>query len=181
MPEILDRATEIIKSFCLAGIQITMNQLIINKKETENTDMNEVRIDKWMWATRIFKTRTIAAEACKKGRIMIGGVTIKPSRMIKVGDVIQVRKPPITFSFKVIGLIENRVGAKLVPNYLENVTTPDQYEILEMNRISGFVNRAKGLGRPTKKDRRELEQFTEPEFMDDGFDFEFDFGEEDEE
>ena len=135
--------------------------------------MNEVRIDKWMWATRIFKTRTIAAEACKKGRIMIGGVTIKPSRMIKVGDVIQVRKPPITFSFKVIGLIENRVGAKLVPNYLENVTTPDQYEILEMNRISGFVNRA--------KDRRELEQFTEPEFMDDGFDFEFDFGEEDKE
>ena len=124
--------------------------------------MNEVRIDKWMWATRIFKTRTIAAEACKKGRIMIGGVTIKPSRMIKVGDVIQVRKPPITFSFKVIGLIENRVGAKLVPNYLENVT------------------RAKGLGRPTKKDRRELEQFTEPEFMDDGFDFEFDFGEEEE-
>ena len=122
--------------------------------------MNEVRIDKWMWATRIFKTRTIAAEACKKGRIMIGGVTIKPSRMIKVGDVIQVRKPPITFSFK--------------------VTTPDQYEILEMNRISGFVNRAKGLGRPTKKDRRELEQFTEPEFMDDGFDFEFDFGEEEE-
>ena len=111
--------------------------------------MNEVRIDKWMWAPRIFKTRTIAAEACKKGRIMIGGVTIKPSRMIKVGDVIQVRKPPITFSFKVIGLIENRVGAKLVPNYLENVTTPDQYEILEMNRISGFVNRAKGLGRPT--------------------------------
>ena len=90
--------------------------------------MNEVRIDKWMWATRIFKTRTIAAEACKKGRIMIGGVTIKPSRMIKVGDVIQVRKPPITFSFKVIGLIENRVGAKLVPNYLENVTTPDQYD-----------------------------------------------------
>ena len=132
--------------------------------------MNEVRIDKWMWATRIFKTRTIAAEACKKGRIMIGGVTIKPSRMIKVGDVIQVRKPPITFSFKVIGF----------PNYLENVTTPDQYEILEMNRISGFVNRAKGLGRPTKKDRRELEQFTEPEFMDAGFDFEFDFGEEEE-
>ena len=151
--------------------------------------MNEVRIDKWMWATRIFKTRTIAAEACKKGRIMIGGVTIKPSRMIKVGDVIQVRKPPITFSFKVIGLIENRVGAKLVPNYLENVTTPDQYEILENpdfqsgNTDVEFIERmeAKGLGRPTKKDRRELEQFTEPEFMDDGFDFEFDFGEEDEE
>ena len=111
----------------------------------------EVRIDKWMWATRIFKTRTIAAEACKKGRVMVGGVTVKPSRTIKVGEVIQVRKPPITFSFKVLALAQNRMGAKLVPEYMENVTTPDQYEILEMNRISGFVNRAKGLGRPTKK------------------------------
>ena len=100
--------------------------------------------------------------------------------MIKVGDIIQVRKPPITFSFKVLALAQNRMGAKLVPGFMENVTTPDQYEILEMNRISGFVNRAKGLGRPTKKDRRELEQFTEPDFLDDGFDFEFDFNSEDE-
>ncbi|WP_455628778.1 RNA-binding S4 domain-containing protein [Parabacteroides chinchillae] len=142
--------------------------------------MDEVRIDKWMWATRIFKTRTIAAEACKKNRVMVGGVNVKPSRMIKVGDIIQVRKPPITFSFKVLALAQNRMGAKLVPGFMENVTTPDQYEILEMNRISGFVNRAKGLGRPTKKDRRELEQFTEPDFLDDGFDFEFDFNSEDE-
>lgn len=144
--------------------------------------MNEVRIDKWMWATRIFKTRTIAAEACKKNRVMINGVNVKPSRMIKVGEVIQVRKPPITFSFKVLDLTERRMGAKLVPDYLENVTTPDQYEILEMNRISGFVDRARGLGRPTKKDRRELEQFTDLGMMNDGFDFEFDFEEpEDEE
>ena len=141
--------------------------------------MNEVRIDKWMWATRIFKTRTIAAEACKKNRIAINGVTIKPSRMIKVGDVIQVRKPPVTFSFKVLALSEKRMGAKLVPGFLENVTTPDQYEILEMNKISGFVDRARGMGRPTKKDRREMEQFTEPNFASDGFDFEFDFGGED--
>ncbi|MCD7977039.1 MAG: RNA-binding S4 domain-containing protein [Tannerellaceae bacterium] len=137
--------------------------------------MNEVRIDKWMWATRIFKSRTIAVEACKKNRVMIGGVNVKPSRMIKVGDIIQVRKPPITYSFKVLGLTERRMGAKLVPEYLENVTTPDQYEILEMNRISGFVNRSKGLGRPTKKDRRELEEFTDPDMMMDGFDFDFDF------
>lgn len=137
--------------------------------------MNEVRIDKWMWATRIFKTRTIAAEACKKNRVMIGGVNVKPSRMIKIGDVVQVRKPPITFSFKVLALTENRMGAKLVPEYLENVTTPDQYEIMEMQRISGFIDRAHGLGRPTKKDRRELEQFTDPDAPDDGFDFEFDF------
>lgn len=141
--------------------------------------MSEVRIDKWMWATRIFKTRTIAADACKKNRIMINNVNIKPSRMIKVGDIIQVRKPPITYSFKVLALTERRMGAKLVPEYLENVTTPDQYEILEMNRISGFVDRAKGMGRPTKKDRRELEQFSNPDFMEDGFDFDFDFNSED--
>lgn len=133
-----------------------------------------------MWATRIFKTRTIAAEACKKSRIMINGVTVKPSRMIKVGEVIQVRKPPVTFSFKVLALTERRMGAKLVPEYLENVTTPDQYEILEMNKISGFVDRARGLGRPTKKDRREMEQFTDPGLMDDGFDFDFYFDSNDE-
>ena len=142
--------------------------------------MDEVRIDKWMWATRIFKTRTIAADACKKNRVMIGGVNMKPSRMVKVGDVIQVRKPPITYAFEVLALTDRRMGAKLVPNYLKNVTTPDQYEILEMNKISGFVNRAKGLGRPTKKDRRELEQFTEPDFSSDDFDFDFDFDSDDE-
>lgn len=137
--------------------------------------MDEVRIDKWMWATRIFKTRTIAIEACKKNRISINGVNVKASRMVKVGDVIQVRKPPITYSFKILALTERRMGAKLVPGYLENVTTPDQYEILEMNRISGFVDRSKGMGRPTKKDRREMDQFTGTSFTNDGFDFEFDF------
>lgn len=138
---------------------------------------NEVRIDKWMWATRIFKTRTIAVEACKKGRVYILGTTVKPSRMIKAGDVIQVRKPPVTYSFKVLALTEKRMGAKLVPEFLENVTTPDQYEILELSKISGFVNRSKGLGRPTKKDGRNLKKFIEsdvPEYNDD-FDFDFDF------
>ncbi len=138
--------------------------------------MNEVRIDKWMWATRIFKTRTIAVEACKKGRISINNVTIKPSRMIRIGDVIDVRKPPITYSFKVLDLTQNRVGAKLVAQYLENVTSPEQYELLELSKISGFVNRAKGTGRPTKKDRRSLDEFNDPIFIDD-FDFDFDFEE----
>ncbi|MDR2470227.1 MAG: RNA-binding S4 domain-containing protein [Tannerella sp.] len=124
--------------------------------------MNEVRIDKWMWATRIFKTRTAAADACRKHRVSIGGVNLKPSRMIKVGDVLQIRKPPVTFSFRVLALTESRMGAKLVPQYLENITPREQYELLEMNKISGFVDRARGLGRPTKKDRRELEQFTDP-------------------
>ncbi len=135
----------------------------------------EVRIDKFMWATRIFKTRTIATDACKKGRVMIEGVTVKPSRMIKVGETIQVRKPPVTYAFNVLALAENRMGAKLVPGYLKNVTDPAQYELLEMVRIGGFVNRQKGLGRPTKKDGRLMKQFVEAEYNDDGFDFDFDF------
>ena len=113
--------------------------------------MAEARIDKWLWASRIFKTRTIAAEACKKGRVSINGTQVKPSRMIKPGEVIQVKKPPVTYSFKVLQAIEKRIGAKLVPEILENVTTPEQYELLEMSRISGFVDRARGTGRPTKK------------------------------
>jgi ribosome-associated heat shock protein Hsp15 len=135
--------------------------------------MAEARIDKWLWAARIFKTRTIAAEACKKGRVNINGAQAKPSRMVKEGDVIQVRKPPITYSFRILQAIEKRVGAKLVPSVLENVTSPEQYELLEMSKISGFVNRAKGTGRPTKKDRRDLDEFFTPIFMDD-FDFDTD-------
>ena len=142
--------------------------------------MPEARIDKWMWAARIFKTRTIAAEACKKGRISINGAQAKPARTVKPGDVVQVRKPPVTYSFKVLQAIEKRVGAKLVPDVMENVTTPDQYELLEMSKISGFVNRAKGTGRPTKKDRRDLDEFFTPEYLDD-FDFDFDDNDEEEE
>lgn len=134
--------------------------------------MEEVRIDKWLWAVRIFKTRTIASEACKKGRVLVQNVSVKPSRMIRVGEIVQVRKPPILFSFKALALTDKRMGAKLVPDYMENVTTPDQYELMELNKISGFVDRQRGTGRPTKKDRRELDQFT------DTFDFEtFDFDE----
>ena len=140
--------------------------------------MAEARIDKWLWASRIFKTRTIAAEACKKGRVFINGTQVKPSRMIKPGEVIQVKKPPVTYSFKVLQAIEKRIGAKLVPEILENVTTPEQYELLEMSKISGFVDRARGTGRPTKKDRRSMEEFITPEYFgDDAFDFEFDFEE----
>ena len=135
---------------------------------------SEARVDKWLWAARIFKTRTMAAAACKKGQVSMGGQQLKPSHVVHAGNVIDVRKPPITFSFKVLALAQNRMGAKLVPEYMENVTPPDQYEILEMNRISGFVNRAKGLGRPTKKERRELEQFTEPSFDPTALDFDFD-------
>lgn len=130
--------------------------------------MNDMRIDKWLWATRVFKTRTLATDACKLGRVTKNGMNVKPSHLIKVGDKISVKKSPITFTFEVVGLLKNRVGAKLVPNYLKNITTPDQYQLLEMVRIGGFVKRQKGLGRPTKKDGREMKEFTEEAFF--GFD-----------
>ncbi len=124
---------------------------------------NEARIDKWLWAMRLFKTRTIAAEACKKGRVMVQQVAAKPSRNIKVGDVIQVKRPPVTYSFKVLALTENRLGAKLVPEYMENVTTADQLELLELSKVSGYMGRDRGTGRPTKKDRRTLDAFLDDE------------------
>lgn len=123
--------------------------------------MREARIDKWLWAARIFKTRSMAAEACKKGRISINNATVKASKTVKTDDVVAVRKPPVTYTFRVLEPIEKRVGAKLLGEVMENITTPDQYELLEMNKISGFVNRAKGTGRPTKKERRDLEAFSE--------------------
>ena len=124
----------------------------------------QARIDKWLWAARIFKTRSLAADACKNGRVTIGNVNVKPSHMVKVGETVSVRKPPVTYSFKILQTIEQRVGAKLIPEIYENVTTPDQYELLEMNRISGFVDRARGTGRPTKKEHRALDAFIGPIF-----------------
>lgn len=120
------------------------------------------RLDKWLWAARIFKTRTIAADACKNGRVTVDGQTLKPARTVKVGEVVSVKKPPITYSFKILNAIETRVGAKLISEVYENVTDPKQYELLEMSRISGFIDRARGTGRPTKKDRRALDAFVDP-------------------
>lgn len=134
---------------------------------------SEVRIDKWLWAVRLFKTRTLAVEACKKGRISIQGTTIKPSRNIKVGEVIQVKKPPITYSFEVLGIADKRMGAKLVPEYMRDVTPVSEYEILELSKVSGFIDRGRGLGRPTKKERRDLDDFIDDSFFD-----EWDFDEE---
>ena len=131
------------------------------------------RLDKWLWAARIFKTRSIASDACKNGRVAVNGTNVKPSRMVKVGDVVSVRKPPVTFSFRILKTIEQRVGAKLLPEVYENITPQDQYELLEMNRISGFVDRARGTGRPTKKERRAMDAFVAPSLGDFS---DFDFG-----
>jgi ribosome-associated heat shock protein Hsp15 len=146
--------------------------------------MDEARIDKWLWASRTFKTRTIAADACKNGRVMVNEVNVKPSRMVKVGDKVSVRKPPVTYSFRILKTIEQRVGAKLLPDIYENITTADQYELLEMNRISGFIDRQRGTGRPTKRDRRQMDAFVGPSLEgfgdwdgfgpDDGFDLDDD-------
>lgn len=120
------------------------------------------RIDKWLWAARVFKTRSLAADACKNSRVTINGINVKPSHTIKVGETICVKKSPIIYSYKVLKCIEQRVGAKLIPEIYENVTDAKQYELLEMSRISGFINRARGTGRPTKKDRRALDSFVDP-------------------
>ena len=142
-----------------------MNQKTKTQKDTTPLTYREgqreglARIDKWLWAARIFKTRSIAVDAIKNGRVTIQGVNVKPSRMVKEGEVVSVRKPPVTYSFKILKTIEQRVGAKLLPEIYENVTPPDQYELLEMNRISGFVDRQRGTGRPTKKERRALDEF----------------------
>ncbi len=116
---------------------------------------------------RVFKTRTLATDACKKGRVSLGAVNpviAKPSRTIKVGDIVSVRKPPVTYTFRVKALTENRLGAKFVPDYLENITPQSQYDLLDVIRISGFVDRRKGLGRPTKRDGRQLNEFTRQAF-----------------
>lgn len=125
----------------------------------------EVRIDKWLWAVRIFKTRNLAAEACKKGRVSLNGIALKPSKNIKIGDTLQVRTNPVIYSFKVLNLTENRIGAKLVPEYMLNTTTADQLELLELHKLNKTINRARGTGRPTKKERREIDSFFEDDYF----------------
>jgi Ribosome-associated heat shock protein implicated in the recycling of the 50S subunit (S4 paralog) len=133
----------------------------------------EVRIDKWLWAVRLFKTRTLAAEACKKGKVVIQNIQVKPSRNVKVGEVVCIKRNPVLFSFKVLALSENRMNAKLVPGFMENVTTPDQLELIELARLVGQTGRDRGTGRPTKKERRELDDFIEPTFIDEDGDWDF--------
>jgi len=126
----------------------------------------EVRIDKWMWAVRLFKTRSLAADQCKKGKVKIGNVAVKPSRNIKRGETIQIKRGVVTFHFLVLDLSENRMNAKLVPDFMKNVTPQSELDILEMEKFAQTANRQKGTGRPTKKERRDLD-----DFMDEDYDF----------
>lgn len=115
-----------------------------------------VRIDKYLWAVRIYKTRTLATEACRKGRITMDDAPAKPSRMVTMGDVIEVKKPPVVYSYRIKDPIEKRVGAKIVDQYVENITPEEEMQKLEM-QDDFFVNRDRGAGRPTKKERRLLD------------------------
>ncbi len=123
----------------------------------------QVRVDKWLWAVRVFKTRSMATEAIKKSRVFIDDQPVKPSRVIKVGDVVKVRKTPVAYSYKVLQLAGKRMGAKLVSDYMEDVTPKEELEILEVQKNSGWFQRERGTGRPTKKDRRDLDDFFETE------------------
>jgi len=120
--------------------------------------MADARIDKFLWAIRAFKTRTEASEACKGGKVKIGNVNAKPSKLVMPGDVLQVRKGAIVYTYKVIRPLEHRVGAKLVPEFAENLTPAAELEKLRAPVETFFLTRDRGAGRPTKKDRREIEQ-----------------------
>lgn len=120
-------------------------------------DMEEVRIDKYLWSIRVYKTRSEATDACKGGKIRLNGGDVKPSKTVKVGDVLVARKGPVTYTYRVLQLIDKRQGAKLVPIYAENLTPQEELDKLRAPVETFFLKRDRGTGRPTKKDRRQME------------------------
>ena len=127
-------------------------------------DIKTIRIDKYLWAVRIFKTRSLAANACRSGRILINNNPVKPSRTIERNEIIAVRKPPVTYSYRITGLTEKRVSAKFVHNYLEDLTPENEKIKLDMSQTGPASNRKKGTGRPTKKERRIIDRWKDSFF-----------------
>ncbi|MFI3317948.1 MAG: S4 domain-containing protein [Rikenellaceae bacterium] len=123
--------------------------------------MADVRLDKYLWAVRIFKTRSDAAEAIRNNRVLVDGSYAKPSREVKVGDKIMVKKLPVSYEYRVVELVSSRQGAKLVPQYCENITPQAELDKLNIPRETIFVMRDRGTGRPTKRDRRQLDELME--------------------
>ena len=119
--------------------------------------MDSVRLDKYLWAIRVFKTRSEATDACNGNKVKLNGVNAKPSKAVKAGDRIEVRKASVLFSYKVLGLTESRMGAALVPQYADNLTPESELEKLHAPRETIVLRRDRGAGRPTKKDRRQLD------------------------
>ena len=126
----------------------------------------EVRLDKWLWAVRVFKTRSDAADACRTNRVLVNDAYAKPSREVQVGDIITVKKMPVTYSYKVLDLVSSRQGAKLVPQYCLNITPQEELDKLSTPRETIFVFRERGTGRPTKKERREIDALMEGMYLD---------------
>lgn len=126
-------------------------------------ELTEVRIDKYLWATRLFKTRALSSEACERGRISVNGMLAKASRMIRAQDRIALKKPPVTFQYQVLRPLANRVAASLVPEYLQDLTPPEEMEKNQTLRQISFVFRDQGTGRPTKKERRDIDRLMNPE------------------
>lgn len=125
--------------------------------------MSDIRIDKWLWAVRIFKTRSIASEACKKNRVYINGVLAKSAKTINIDDVVEVKKPPLVYKYRVVGLLEKRVSAKLVADYLQDITPEQEIIKLDLMRMDSSGVRRKGEGRPTKRERRILDKWQDGE------------------
>ncbi len=132
--------------------------------------MSDVRIDKYLWAVRIFKTRSDAADAARNNRVLINDAYCKPSREVKVGDVITVKKMPVTYTYRVIELVSSRLGAKLVPDYCQNVTPQSELDKLLTPRETIFIVRDRGTGRPTKRDRRDIDSLMDGMLYDDDSD-----------
>jgi|WetSurMetagenome_2_1015567.scaffolds.fasta_scaffold78391_2 ribosome-associated heat shock protein Hsp15 len=120
---------------------------------------NETRVDKWLWAVRIFKTRSQASDACHKGYVFSGNLPVKASHLVRTGEIIGVRKPPIIRTYHVLGISGKRVSALLAERLVKDITPPEQLEILERQKDMRWIGREKGTGRPTKKERRELDGF----------------------
>ena len=123
--------------------------------------MDSVRIDKWLWAMRIFKTRSDAADACRNNKVLINDSYTKPSRDVKTGDIVTVKKMPVIYTYRVLELNSNRLPAKDVPTYCENITPQSELDKLYIPRTAIFVSRDRGTGRPTKKERREIDALME--------------------
>ena len=124
-------------------------------------DKKEIRIDKFLWSVRIYKTRSIASDECRKGRIVINDIQVKPSRIILKNEIITLKKPPVNYSYRVIEPIENRVGAKLVAQFIEDLTPGEEKLKLELGQTGGVIYRDKGTGRPTKKERRQIDRIND--------------------
>lgn len=119
-----------------------------------------VRIDKWLWAVRIFKSRNLATDFCKRGRVLISGEPVKASRLVRIGDTIEIRRPPMVLTYRVAGLIEKRVSATIAAENVTNLTPPEELEKSKLIHESAFYTRDRGTGRPTKKDRRDIEKIS---------------------